>query len=202
MTKEEQEDLSLYGYDTSDTFIEFDQKTIDTRILQHITKGKEYTSGKKYSDRFMIMVDMGIHSGKNRMFVYDLNQKKVIKKMLVSHGCGDHTWGVDYTRNNPKFSNVPNSHLSSLGKYKIGKRGYSNWGINVNYKLHGLDATNNNAFRRVVVLHSWNDVTDEEVYPDGAVEGYGCPAVSNNNMKYLDSLLKKEDKAVLMWIYQ
>jgi hypothetical protein len=39
-------------------------------------------------------------------------------------------------------------------------------------------------------------------YPEGTPEGWGCPAVSNLQMRKLDSLLKKEKKPLLMWIYE
>ena len=110
-------------------------------------------------------------------------------------------WGEETTKLSPVFSNVSESHCSSLGKYRIGKRGWSNWGIHVNYKLHGLEASNNNAFKRVIVLHSWNMVTEEEVYPKGTSEGWGCPAVSANVMRYLDKKLKVTTMPVLLWIY-
>jgi hypothetical protein len=89
-----------------------------------------------------------------------------------------------------------------LGKYKIGERGYSNWGINIKYSLHGLEASNSNAFKRLIVFHSWEVVQDEEIYPDGTPEGWGCPTISNKSMKLTDPLLKLSEKPVLMWIYK
>lgn len=154
------------------------------------------------NDDFCILVDFSMHSGKKRMFVYDLKKGSVIMSGMVSHGCGDAPWGTDATSNKPVFSNEHESHCSSLGKYRIGKRGYSNWGINVNYKLHGLEASNSNAYDRIIVLHSWKDVPNEEVYPDGTPEGWGCPAVSNEFMEKLDKLLKGTGQDVLMWIYE
>ena len=67
------------------------------------------------------------------------------------------------------------------------------------YNLHGLDDSNSNALARTIVLHSWEEITDEEVYPDGTAEGWGCPAVSNASMRFLDSCLQKADKPVLLW---
>lgn len=151
---------------------------------------------------FCILVDFSMHSGKKRMFVYDFKQDSILATGMVSHGCGDAPWGVDATRNKPVFSNEHESHCSSVGKYRIGKRGYSSWGINVNYKLHGMEATNSNAYDRIIVLHSWSDIPNNEVYPNGTPEGWGCPAVSNEFMTYLDSLLKNKDKDVLMWVYE
>ena len=151
---------------------------------------------------FCLLVDMGIHSGKNRIFIYQFNSDSVLSKGLCSHGCCSGAWGGDDSKENPKFNNIPESHCSSLGKYKVGARGYSNWGININYKLHGLESSNSKAYERVIVLHSWNMVGDAEIYPAGTAEGWGCPAVSNNQMRYLDGLLKDVDKPVLLWIYQ
>jgi len=150
---------------------------------------------------FCILVDYSIHSGKKRLFVYDFKKDSIVLVGMVSHGCGDNPWGIDATKTNPTFSNVPESHQSSLGKYKIGKRGYSSWGINVNYKMHGLQKTNSNAYERVIVLHSWDMIPNEECYPNGTPEGWGCPAVSNEFMKSLDIKLKSAKKPVLMWCY-
>lgn len=168
------------------------------------SKGKEalaYCKENQLNTDFCILIDMNIHSGKNRLFVYDFNEEASLKSGLCSHGCGSSSWGSDLTKESPIFSNVENSHLSSLGKYKVGARGYSNWGININYKLHGLETTNSNAFDRLIVLHSWEKVSEKEVYPKGTPEGWGCPAISNSTMEYLDSLLSQVSTPVLLWIY-
>ena len=148
-----------------------------------------------------ILIDMSIHSGKNRLFIYDFKKDSIMDHGLCAHGCCDNEWSSDSTKTTPYFSNIPESHCSSLGKYKVGKRGYSNWGININYRLHGLESTNNNAYSRAIVLHSWDMIADNEIHPAGSPEGWGCPAVSNNFMMKLDSLLKKEQQPLLMWIF-
>ena len=150
---------------------------------------------------FCILIDFGIHSGKKRFFVWDFNKKEVINQFLVGHGCGDNTWSGDETKDNPSFSNIEDSHRSSLGKYKIGERGYSNWGVNTKYLMHGLESTNSNALKRIIVFHSWEEVADEEIYPNGTPEGWGCPTISNASFKIIDPLLKASSKPVLMWIY-
>ena len=162
----------------------------------------KYCKGHNYNTKYCYLVDMSIHSGKNRFFIWDFKTKSISDSGLVSHGCCDNIWSLDESKEDPVFSNVPEAHWSSLGKYKIGKRGYSSWGINVNYKLHGLDKTNNNAYKRIIVLHSWDAVSDEEVYPAGTPEGWGCPAVSNSKMEKIDEMLQKSDHPVLLWIYK
>lgn len=169
------------------------------------TKAQEalkYCQQNDMNTKFCLLVDMSVHSGKNRLFVYQFSNDSILNSGLCSHGCCDGAWGSDGSKSNPKFNNIPESHCSSLGKYKIGSRGYSNWGINVNYKLHGLEASNSKAYARTIVLHSWEMISDKEIFPSGTPEGWGCPAVSNSQMKYLDAMLKDVEKPVLLWIYQ
>jgi len=131
--------------------------------------------------------------------VYDLKTNKKMKSYIVSHGCGDHMWSWTSSKEKAPISNELDSHCSSIGKYVIGSRGISQWGIKVNYVLVGKDTTNSNAVKRAIVLHSWEKIPTEEVYPEGTPEGWGCPAVSNENMKEIDELLKA-NKDMLMWI--
>jgi len=135
------------------------------------------------------------------MYIWDLTKQNASDSALVSHGCGSGNWGVDDSADDPVFSNVAESHCSSLGKYRIGKRGKSQWGIGVNYLLHGLDSTNSNALSRDIVLHGWSSMPDDVTYPGGAPEGWGCPAVSNQMMYQLDTLLMEAKKPVLMWMF-
>lgn len=173
-------------------------------VAKTATKAKEalnFCQSNSYNTDFCILIDMSVHSGKKRFVVWDFNKQKVMHEFLVSHGCGENTWGRDQSKENPTFSNVPDSHLSSLGKYKIGERGYSQWGINIKYLMHGLEPTNNNALKRVIVFHSWENVSDQETFPHGTPEGWGCPAVSIDAFQTIDPILKASQKPVLMWIY-
>lgn len=162
----------------------------------------EFCKKKKFNTDFAILIDMSLHSGIRRLFVYDFNENKIIQKHLVGHGCGSHQWSFDGSKNNPEFSNEDGSHLSSLGKYKIGERGVSEWGVKTKYLMHGLEESNNNALKRFIVFHSWEKMSDEEVFPNGSPEGWGCPTVSNNAFRAIDPLLKNSTKPILMWIYQ
>ena len=120
---------------------------------------------------------------------------------LISHGCGTGPWSGMWSKDKPLFSNRDGSHCTALGKYQIDGRAYSGWGIHVKYYLTGLESTNNNALIRQIVFHSWEEVPETEVYPNGTPEGWGCPAISNNTMKIVDEMLKKERKRTLLWIY-
>ena len=129
-----------------------------------------------------------------------LNKKKIIDQNLVTHGSCDAFQDNDTKYEKVKFSNLDKSHCSSSGKYKVGKRDYSSWGIKVKYWLEGLDETNSNAQNRVVVLHSWNAVADKEIFSRYSPLSWGCPAVSDNIMQTLDAKLQATEKPVLLWI--
>lgn len=119
---------------------------------------------------------------------------------MVSHGCGNSIWKYDFSKDCPCISNTVNSHCSSVGKYIVENRGKSKFGIGIKYNLIGLDSANKNASKRAIVLHGWEQVTDNEVYPQGTAEGWGCPAVSNEAMDKLDKMLKKTKSKTLLWI--
>ena len=173
------------------------QKVEHNKLEEKAKEAKSYCVKNKMNTEYAILIDMSIHSGKTRFFVYDFNKALVVDSGLVCHGTCKH----QYRTETPEFSNVPESYCSSIGKYKIGKRGWSSFGIHVNYKLHGLETTNSNAYDRLIVLHSWG-MSDTETYPKMAPESWGCPVVSENFMKRLDERLKKTTEPTLLWIYQ
>ena len=161
-----------------------------------------FCKSEAFNQNYYFLVDLSVHSGKNRFYVYDFKQKTITDSGLVTHGSCDIADDNNTKYEKAKFSNADGSHCSSKGKYKVGRRDYSSWGINVKYWLHGLEETNSNAQARVVVLHSWEAVKDKEIYPDYTPLSWGCPAVSNNFMKKLDAKLQKTQQPVLLWVIE
>lgn len=159
-----------------------------------------YCKGKGFCTGYYFLIDLSIHSGKNRFFIYDFRKGRFTGEGLVTHG------SCDVFEDNPdkyevaKFDNRNNSHCSSAGKYKVGSRDYSSWGIKVKYWLDGLEPGNSNARKRVVVLHSWEAVANAEIYPQYSPLSWGCPAVSDEFMKMLDAKLQVTKQPVLLWI--
>lgn len=195
------EQLNSNSENSQDTLIPPAPKPDSLKIANKAAEALAFCKQKKYSTDFCILIDLGLHSGVNRFFIWDFKQQKVTLSCLTGHGCGDSPWSYDWSKENPKFSNEEGSHCSSLGKYKIGKRAYSDWGIKVKYLLHGLDSTNSNALSRLIVFHSWDAISEHECYPNGSPEGWGCPVISNANMRMVDELLKKSSAPVLMWVF-
>ena len=160
----------------------------------------QYCKENGFNEEYYFLVDLSVHPGKNRFFVYDFKQSKIVDKNVVTHGSCDQFEENPDKWEKAKFSNKSDSHCSMKGKYKIGKRDYSSWGIKVKYWLHGLEKSNANAVNRVVVLHSWSAVSNEEIYPQVSPLSWGCPAVSDDFMRKIDAKLKTTSKPVLLWI--
>jgi hypothetical protein len=178
---------------------------METSSINYTTKNTEalkYCEENNFSEDYYFLLDLSLHPGKNRFFIYDFKSKKIIDKNLVTHGSCDQFDENPEQWEKAKFSNKTDSHCSMKGKYRIGKRDYSSWGINIKYWLHGLEKSNSNAVNRVVVLHSWEAVSNKEIYPKVSPLSWGCPAVSNEFMRTLDVKLKSTKKPVLLWIIE
>lgn len=147
-----------------------------------------------YNTGFCFLVDMRLPSGKNRFFVYDLRKDSIVLAGLVAHGSGAANFSAT-----PSFSNTNGSGCTSLGKYRIGYPYQGSFGRA--YKLYGLDTTNDQAFARNVVLHSWSHVPEGETYPYPICNSRGCAMVSPGFLQKLQPLIDHSGKPVLLWIF-
>ncbi len=181
-------------------FVWYTYSTPDAPTLSESKKQEalQYCKANSFDTSLVVFVDFSIASGKQRFWAYDFQQEKAIVSSLCCHGMG-----MNSGEENPVFSNENGSYCSSLGKYKLGARSYSQYGIHVHYKMHGLEKTNSRAFERIVVLHSFDPVPSKEIYPLSLPLGWslGCPVISNEAMTQMDELLKNRNKPVLLWIY-
>lgn len=170
-------------------------KLTEKRIKEHAGKIIEFLDkNPKYNPDIAFLVDMKIRSGRNRFFVYDLKNNKVLDQGLVAHGSGSET-GVE---NQLQFSNVNNSNATSLGKYSIGESYYGTFGKA--YKLYGLDESNSNAFLRSIVLHKYSKMPyDEQVNP--VCNSLGCPMLNKTYFERIEKILDKSEKKILLEIY-
>lgn len=177
----------------------FSYAQLSDKLITKAAEAKIYCSKNKLNTSFCFLVDLSIHSGKNRFYIYDFKTNIVTNTGLVCHGVGKNS-----TAQQAVYSNEVGSNCTSLGKYKIGKRAYSNWGIHVHYKMHGLENGNSNAFKRQIVLHAYEYVPETETFPSHLTMGWsqGCPVVANGLMTKIDALLKKVKQPTLIWIFE
>lgn len=166
------------------------------RLTEHVSEIKSFTSTNRgYSKKIAFLVDMKIKSGKNRFFVYDLENEKIIDQGLVAHGSGSET-GIK--GDILQFSNAPNSNCTSLGRYSIEKSYTGVFGKA--FRLNGLDETNNNASKRAIVLHRYKEVPDDEkeYY---IINSHGCPMVSEVFFKRLEKVIDGSDSKIMLYMY-
>ena len=168
-------------------------KTI-IRLNEKAEQAKAYVATRGFDEQYCFMIDMRIPSGKNRFFVYNLQEDSIEMAGLVAHGSGSDKGNDELT-----FSNIPNSRSTSLGKYKIGKSYDGMFGLS--YKLFGLDKTNSKAFSRSVVMHSYTGVPNQEVWPSAICVSEGCPTVSQDFLQKLKMYIDKADQPIMLWIY-
>lgn len=169
--------------------------TMEEKILYHGNSIKQFVSkNPKYNSEIAFLIDMKIMSGKNRFFIYDLKKNRVIDQGLVAHGLGS----GNEIRGPLKFSNIPNSFCTSLGKYGIGNSYEGKFGKA--YKLYGLDETNNNAFSRSIVLHKYDNVPyDEQSQP--ICQSLGCPMVNETYYKRIEKQIDNSKGQIILDIY-
>ncbi|MEJ7609807.1 MAG: murein L,D-transpeptidase catalytic domain-containing protein [Ferruginibacter sp.] len=164
------------------------------RLQEHAFIAKKFIQKNKLCERICFLVDMRISSGRKRFFVYDPVKDSVLAEGLVTHGSGSAT-----TTEALQFSNTVHSKASSLGMYKTGAEYSGKFGTA--FKLFGLEHTNDNAYRRAVVLHAHPLVPPDEVWPDKICTSWGCPTVNPAFLKMLKKHINHAGKPVLLWIF-
>jgi L,D-transpeptidase catalytic domain len=163
------------------------------RIQSFVPEAKKFCTAHGFNNKTFFLADMHLHSGKKRLFVYDMKADSIVTASMVAHGACGYNFLQD-----AKFSNESGCGCSSLGKYKIGNKYNGRFGTA--YKLYGLDSSNSNVFTRCIVLHSYYLVPDKETYPDPICNSLGCPMVSPNFLKELEIKIDKSSKPILLWI--
>ena len=161
----------------------------------HLNQAIKYVQQGGYSTEYCFLVDMGIRSGKNRFFVYDMMRNTVALSGLVAHG----SCNAQFLEQ-PIFSNTPNCGCTSLGKYKVGTSYPGKFGKS--YRLYGLEASNSNAYKRAIVLHGFDPVPDQEIYPRVLCNSFGCPMVSRSFFNKLSGIIDRSEKPILLWVYK
>ena len=186
-----------WKHNTSKAFDSHGLKKAETdRLSQKAAGLKTFLSlsHKSYNGNIAFLIDMHLPSGKNRFFVYDLDNDSMLLSGLVAHGCGSQSFSLS-----PVFSNIDGSSCSALGRYRIGNPYKGQFGRS--YLLHGLDTSNDHALERHIVLHSYSCVPDGETDPYPICNSRGCPMVSPAFLTRLQPIIDASKKPVLLWIF-
>lgn len=134
--------------------------------------------GKLNSDKEIITIcDFNLPSTENRMWIIDLVSCKVVFNTYVAHGQGS---GEACAMT---FSNIENSHQSSLGFYVTGDTYNGDHGMSL--RLNGLDlGFNDAALERGIVVHGASYVSEQFINANEKLgRSWGCPAICENLKK-------------------
>ncbi|MBV8326590.1 murein L,D-transpeptidase catalytic domain-containing protein [Chryseobacterium sp.] len=159
-----------------------------------IAEIKNYLKGKNYNQDLAVFINFKISSGKYRYFIYDLKKNKIVQKAIVSHGSGSVIPHSDALQ----FSNIDGSYQSSLGKYEIRESYMGKYGKA--YRLKGLDATNNNAMQRAIVLHSYGCIPDKESQTPACLS-LGCPMLSMNAFEKTAQYIDQSELPIILYAF-
>lgn len=128
-------------------------------------------SGQADGAHRLAVIDYSLPSTQPRLWVFDLDQSRLLYRDYVAHGRGS---GENYATS---FSDTEGSHQSSLGLFRtadtyIGGNGYS-------LRLDGLEQRfNGRARERMIVMHGAPYVDPAMARRQGRLgRSWGCPAL-------------------------
>lgn len=129
-----------------------------------------YERNRNYirNGRYVSLIDFTQHSARPRLYVVNVASGEV-DTIHVAHGAGS---DPDDNGLANRFSNVPNSHKSSLGSYLISEKYYGKYGASL--KTDGLDESNSLVRERSIVLHPSRYVKAGKKKQG---RSWGCPAI-------------------------
>lgn len=168
-TAEEELNSKLIIYDS----LQLNSLGLSKRAFLEGLKGYSIlrSQGKLTNENVLSIVDFSLPSSQKRLFVIDLENFKLLFNTYVAHGRNS---GKEYAR---RFSNSPESHMSSLGFYVTQETYYGEHGLSL--KLQGEEkGINDNAESRAIVIHPADYVSEHTLKSLGYLgRSYGCPAL-------------------------
>jgi hypothetical protein len=176
----EDEACSLY------TEIDLKSFGLSEKAFECAYKGYKYLINHHFLTRSDVIsiCDFSQSSRNKRLYVVNIDQKKVLINTYVAHGRRS---GSEYARS---FSNNPDSHKSSLGFYITEETYYGDHGLAL--KIHGLErGFNDKADRRNIVIHG-SDYVGPDFLRQNKFNGrsFGCPAVPASDIAEVIQTIK------------
>lgn len=155
--------------------LNLEQLGLQKNIFQAALQGhrKLQHQSKLCTPNVVTIADMSQSSIRKRLYVIDLEGRKILFHTYVSHGKNS---GELYAT---RFSNTPSSLQSSLGFYITGPVYNGKHGLSL--QLFGQEpGFNDNAGDRAIVVHGADYVSEQFIRQTGRLgRSYGCPAVSS-----------------------
>ena len=128
-------------------------------------------SGDVQNTGVLSIIDFSKPSTQKRLYVFDMYNETLLFNSLVAHGRNS---GVLIPT---RFSNRPNSYMSSLGFYLTGESFMGQHGYSL--RLEGKEkGWNDNALHRSIIMHPADYVSEDHIQHWGYLgRSEGCPAI-------------------------
>lgn len=175
-----EEALSMYEE------MELEDKGLSATAFEYAWKGYNHLIDKKKirKKEILTICDFSQSSRNKRMYVIDVEENKVLINTYVAHGRNS---GGEYAKS---FSNLPESHKSSLGFYITQQTYFGGHGLAL--KINGVEkGINDKANARHIVIHG-SDYIGDKFLRDNPFNGrsFGCPAVPEKETKEVINTIK------------
>lgn len=131
------------------------------------------------------IADFSMPSTRKRLWVIDMKTRVILFHDFVAHGKNS---GMNLAE---KFSNNPNSNMSSLGFYVTGETYTGKHGLSL--YLNGKDLLfNSKARERAIVIHGADYVSRKFIDKYGHLgRSFGCPAIGMESCKLIIETIRE-----------
>lgn len=184
----------------ADTWVNEEVKAISsqtTNLSEQVLKvsliAYEHAEKKGVTNsRLLTIVDYSKPSSERRLWVIDLNNKKILLNTWVAHGRNSGN------ANSNTFSNSPSSYKSSIGVFVTGDTYSGKHGNSL--RVQGLEpGFNDKVYSRSIVFHGANYVSESIAKTGRIGRSLGCWAVSQDTISALINVMK--NKALVVAYY-
>lgn len=178
----------LIAPEAADLYYEMDLRDsgLNEKALEYALLGYHHLLKRHVLHKATVLsvCDFSQPSSAKRMYVLDLQNRRLLYRTYVAHGQGS---GRAFAHS---FSNVPDSYKSSLGFY-VTRNTYV--GCNgLSLRIDGVEkGFNDKAHARGIVIHGANYVSERVLHKYGTMgTTFGCPAVPENMASQIIPVLK------------
>lgn len=185
---------NIYTFDQIESMLQREghslNRAVSNKVLASLKCARQ--NGVLHNN-ILAVIDYSLPSSEKRLWVFDLQKKKLLFHTYVSHGINS---GALLSN---AFSNQWDSKASSIGVFRTDEAYYGREGLSL--RLTGLErGFNDNASRRYIVMHGGWYVEEDFIKRYGrAGRSWGCPAVPLELAKPIINTIK--DHALFVVYY-
>ena len=153
--------------------LKLEDSGLNEKVLEYALLGyhRLLKKGLLQKTDVLTVCDFSQSSSRKRMYIIDVFNRTLLYQTYVAHGISS---GREYANS---FSNIPESHKSSLGFYVTRDTYYGSNGLSL--RIDGMDrGFNTKADERNIVIHGAPYVSERILHKYGVMgTTYGCPAI-------------------------